>query len=374
LSDFLTILAVAGAAGIASPLGGAIALWRKPTTLFMSIALGFASGVLLGAIAFEMLPQALQIGSLPVALGGFAAGFVAVYGFDLFVHRGQLAGKEAEQRPQIERFYQRHRPRGSDVTVLAGGTSAEELIEGLSIGVGTAIAPGLGLVIGLAIVVDNLSEALSIGELIVGAEGGERRQQVRRTLGWTSLIGVALLGSALVGWFFLRGLPDPVLGFLLATGAGAIFYLTIGDLVPEAGERHYQQSGTIATAAGFILIFALSSFSGDRAAGGHSKKSGGMDRGSAAPAGAPNERLRSPALLTTEDSRGALRSTAAQVRKSRRLHYEQAPRGKGGRPGSSQWQKYWTPNGSRLAPVRQDSPDNRWRALPVEAPHAASRN
>lgn len=41
------------------------------------------------------------------------------------------------------------------MTVLAGGTSAEELIEGLSIGVGTAIKPGLALLIALAIIIDN---------------------------------------------------------------------------------------------------------------------------------------------------------------------------------------------------------------------------
>jgi zinc transporter, ZIP family len=52
------------------------------------------------------------------------------------------------------------------VTVVAGGTSAEELIEGLSIGVGAVIKPGLALLIALAIIIDNLAESLSIGEII----------------------------------------------------------------------------------------------------------------------------------------------------------------------------------------------------------------
>lgn len=103
MTDFLTIIAIAGAAAIASPAGGLISLWRKPTTLFMSVALGFASGVLLATISFEMLPQALEMSSIAVAVAGFVAGFVAVYGFDLFIHRGQLAGEAAEQRPQVER-------------------------------------------------------------------------------------------------------------------------------------------------------------------------------------------------------------------------------------------------------------------------------
>lgn len=41
----------------------------KPTTLFMSVALGFASGVLLATICFSMLPQALESGSLPINPG-----------------------------------------------------------------------------------------------------------------------------------------------------------------------------------------------------------------------------------------------------------------------------------------------------------------
>jgi hypothetical protein len=93
----------------------------------MSVALDFASGVLLATICFEMLPEALEMSSLPIAVGGFAVGFAAVYGFDLFIHRGKLVGEAAEQRPQVERFYQQRRPRGSEVTVLAGGTSAPRI-------------------------------------------------------------------------------------------------------------------------------------------------------------------------------------------------------------------------------------------------------
>ena len=129
----------------------------------------------------------------------------------------------------------------------------------MSIGIGTA-KPGLGFLIGLAIVIDNLSEALSIGQLIRSQSGGEKREQVRRVLGWTALIGVALLGSALVGWFFLQGLSQSVLGFLLGSGAGGMFYLTVTDLVPEAEERHYQPSPAVSIAVGFMVIFILSGF------------------------------------------------------------------------------------------------------------------
>lgn len=262
--DFWTIFGVATAAAIASPLGGLLALWRRPTSLFMSLSLGFASGVLLATITLEMVPKALELGSLPIAIGGFALGFAAVYGFDMFIHRGAMAGDKAEQRPRVQRFHETHRPRGGIVTVLAGGTSAEELIEGISIGIGTAIAPGAGLLVALAIVIDNISEGLAIGEIIrdENRKGGQPHGPARRILGWTGLIGAAVLVSTLASWFLLRGLAPSVLGFLFAMGGGGMFYLTVTDLLPEAEERQYQQFAGIAVGAGFLVILALSALMG----------------------------------------------------------------------------------------------------------------
>ena len=253
--DLATLFAIALAGGFASPLGGAFALWKKPTTLMLSIAVGFAAGVLFGTFAFEMLPEAAETGSLAIAIAGFAVGFALVYMLDLFVHRGVSAGDKASQRRWVLRQQHRHPPRGDEVTVLAGGTSAEELIEGITIGVSAATDPQLGMIVGLAIAIDNVSEAMSIGELI-HAQGKDR--PARRILFWTGLIGLSLFGSALVGWFLLRGLPQDVLAALLASGAGGMFYLTVTELVPEAESHHFNQSAAIATAAGFLLIFALS--------------------------------------------------------------------------------------------------------------------
>lgn len=262
-TSLTTVAAIALAAGIASPIGGLIALWRAPTTLFMSVALGFASGVLLATFAFEMLPKAIALSSLGGAALSFAAGFAALYAFDMFIHRGQMAGERSEQRARVARFYRRRRPRGSGVVVLAGGTSAEEVIEGLSIGIGTAVEPSLGLLVALAIVIDNLSEGLSVGELIRDEEGGGGRgDEWRRVLIWTGAIGGAVFVSALAGWLLLKDLPQPVLGWLFAFGAGGMFYLTVTDLVPEAEQRHFQQSAALATAAGFLLILVLSHLAG----------------------------------------------------------------------------------------------------------------
>ena len=252
----LTVLAISGAAAAASVAGGIIALSRRPTTLFMSCAFGLASGVLIAMVTLEMVPQALALGSLVGTAVGFSAGFLAMWLFDLFVNRGRVAGEHADQRFRVAAFHRRHRPRGGRATVLAGGTSAEELVEGLAIGTGVLIDPDVGLLIGAAIAVDNLSEGVSIGEIVL-AEGYRGRAAARTVLGWTALVGASLLVASVVGWLALRGAGEAVVAFLLANGAGGMLYLTVTQLVPPAEERQYEGSAALATWAGFLLMMVL---------------------------------------------------------------------------------------------------------------------
>ncbi|MCA1403294.1 ZIP family metal transporter [Ensifer sp. IC3342] len=253
-NDLLITLGVASAAALASPMGGLIAISIRPSSLVVSITVGFAAGVLLGTFAFEMMPKSLELASVPLVVTGFLLGLALVYTLDLYVNRWQMAGPEADQKRAVERLHRRWKPLGGNVAVLAGGTSAEELIEGMAIGVGAVFEPGVALIVGLAICIDNLSEGMSIGELILDEEQKGANRQI---LGWTSLIGLSLFVSAVAGWFFLKGLSETVLGFLFAMGAGGMFYLTMTDLVPEAESHQFQQSSAIANAVGFLLMMAL---------------------------------------------------------------------------------------------------------------------
>jgi zinc transporter, ZIP family len=262
-ATMLEFIAIAGGAALCSPLGGLATILMRPSSLLLSIMAGLAGGVLLSAIAFEMMPEALELASLLEVTIGFVVGLAAVYGFDLYVHRGAIAGPEASQRSRVQRFHAWHKPLGDKVTVLAGATSAEEVVEGIVIGVSATIAGGMGLVVGIAIAIDNISEAMSIGEMVGNRKGGGddgAKRAHRKVLGWTSLIGVSLFVSACAGWFLLKALPADWLGFLSAAGAGAIFYLAVTNLLPEAESHQYQQSSGLAAAAGFLAILLLTEF------------------------------------------------------------------------------------------------------------------
>lgn len=252
----LTILAIAGAASVASVAGGAIALLRAPSSLGMSVVFGFASGVLIATVGLEMVPQALELTSVAATAAGLATGFLAIWMLDLYVNRWHLAGERAEQYPRVVAYHRGHRPRGDRVTVLAGGTAAEEVVEGLAIGTGVIIDPEVGALIAAAIAVDNLSEGMSIGELVLSGRG-PGRASARRVISWTALVGASLLASAMVGWLVLRDAGGTTVGLLQAAGAGGMLYLTVSALVPPAEENQYQGSGALATGLGFLVILVL---------------------------------------------------------------------------------------------------------------------
>ena len=204
--------------------------------------------------AFEMLPESVAAAGMLATVGGFVAGFMIVYVVDLYLNRGFMAGEGSDEWHKLSRLHQLQKTRGSQVTLLAGGTAVEELIEGLSIGVGLAVDPALGVTIGAAIILDNLVEGMSIAEII----RIERPDGVAQIFAWTGLIGLALFSSATVGWLLLRDIAGGVMGGLLAAGAGGMFYLAVTDLLPRSAKTQYQQSAALAAAMGFLLMFTLS--------------------------------------------------------------------------------------------------------------------
>lgn len=225
----------AAVASVALPLGALIAVWRPPPRPVTATLLGFASGALVAAVAFELFAKAFEHGGAwraGVAFLGGATVFILVDGW-------------------LERRTERRRARGGAVGLaLLAGVTLDGIPENLAMGV--ALVEGGAASLLVAIFASNLPEA------IVGAEKMKGEFSSRQVVLVWSATAVLLAVAAVVGYATLRGVPHTTLAWPLGFAAGAVLASLADTLMPEA----YAEGGppvAYATALGFLLSFMVSS-------------------------------------------------------------------------------------------------------------------
>ena len=221
-------------ASIALPLGALIGIWRPPQRAATAALLGFASGALIAAVAFELFEKAFEHGGAWRAGVAFFAGatvFIAVDGW-------------------LERRTARRRVGGGAVgPALLAGVTLDGIPENLAMGV--ALLEGSALTLLGAIFASNLPEA------IVGAEKMRGDWSDRQIVLIWSATAVLLAAAVVVGFASLRGLDESALSWPLGFAAGAVLASLADTLMPEA----FKEGGppvAYATALGFLAAFLIS--------------------------------------------------------------------------------------------------------------------
>jgi ZIP family zinc transporter len=225
---------------------GAIIAWffRVPLSAVAAI-MAFGAGVLISALAFELVQDANERGGLLPTLGGFLAGSV-IY----VVADGLLArrGAKGRQRPDRE-------PAGEGSSnsglAIAAGAVIDGIPESVVLGVSLATGGGLNLTIFAAVAISNIPEGLS-------STSGLKSEG--RSLGYVSImwgaIALACGLSSLFGYLLLRDAADEAIAFVTAIAAGGILAMLANTMIPEAFSRERVLTGLFAT-AGFLTAFTL---------------------------------------------------------------------------------------------------------------------
>ena len=256
--------------------GGALgSAWSAPIKV-TGVLLAFASGSLIAALAFELFPEAVEVGGLARSAVGLAAGgttFVVLNTWlDARVAKGAgrpedaplpddaadaLAGAEADQREKLQVAGGRTAAGAGLGTAFAllAAVTLDGVPENLALGVSLigsedeGIAGSLALLV--AIFVSNLPESL-VGAVAM-RQGG---LAARTVIGIWTLTAVALTVAVVLGYAALSSVSEEVLAFPLAFAGGAVLASLADTLMPEAFE-HGRPLNSFATGAGFFLSFVL---------------------------------------------------------------------------------------------------------------------
>ena len=239
-----------GLAAASSLLLGAIIAYvvRLPRRLVAGV-MAFGAGVLISALAFDLMEDAFRRGGFaPVALG-FVAGGLIYTGANLWLNaRGAHHRKHSgdAQHPAAE---------GGGVA-LALGALLDGLPESVVIGVSLVGGGAVDLVTAAAVFLSNLPEGLA-------SAAGMRTAGRRPTYVFGVWGGIVLASgaAAMLGASTLEGASPRVIASADAFAAGGVLAMLADTMIPEAVDGAHGYAGLL-TVLGFLAAFALSMLAG----------------------------------------------------------------------------------------------------------------
>jgi ZIP family zinc transporter len=216
--------------------GGVLAAFWTPNHAARSLIQHFAAGVVLAALAVELLPEISREHAPGLVLAGsFALGSLFMYALKLWTTRMEHAANLSGAAKGLS-------------TGLLLATFIDVATDGFIIGAGFAAGGETGTILALGLSVELLFLGLA---LTSGATAGWRIVAISGALGLT-VFSFALLGNLL-----LSGASHAVIGGTLAFSAAALLYLVTEELLMEAHEVEEKPISTLVLFGGFLTFWSI---------------------------------------------------------------------------------------------------------------------
>lgn len=217
--------------------------------------LGFASGVMVAASVWSLLLPSMEMSAhmerlafLPAAVG-LAVGMLFLLLIDKVIPHLHLGENKAEGLPGNLK----------KTTMLLFAVTLHNIPEGMAVGVVFAgfasgqskitFAAALALALGIAI--QNFPEGAVISIPLKNEGMGKWK-----AFFWGSMSGAVEPIAAVVMILFANVLL-PLMPYTLAFAAGAMLYVVVEELIPEASEGEHSNVGTLGFGLGFIVMMVL---------------------------------------------------------------------------------------------------------------------
>jgi zinc transporter ZupT len=229
---------------LSTALGGLFAArFRRRLHLIM----GFTAGVLLGVVAFEVLPEIIDLlhetGTDPLLpMIALVAGFLFFHVVEksILIHHGHEDQYAAHKHPQVGAI---------SALALAG----HSLMDGVGIGLGFQVSPKVGGLVALAVIAHDFADGMNTVALMLTHGNPTRRAK------WFLLLdSLAPLVGAFSTLFF--HLSPQFLVTYLGCFAGFLLYIGASDILPQAHSERSTGVTVALTVAGALFILGVARF------------------------------------------------------------------------------------------------------------------
>lgn len=229
---------------ISTLLGGLMAIKNKR---YIHHILGLTAGIILGVIAFDILPELFAIVHAN-NLNPTAPMIALVVGFLAF----HILEKNVLIHHAHETEYGKHRhPQVGLVSALA--LSGHSFLDGVGIGLGFQVNATVGVAVAIAVIGHDFADGLNTVSLML-----THKNSVKRSVGMLILNACAPVLGVLSTMFFT--ISDKQLVIYLGFFAGFLLYIGASDILPQAHEENSSRVTIGLTVLGAFLMFVLTRF------------------------------------------------------------------------------------------------------------------
>lgn len=244
---------------VGTTLGAAMVFFMKDelNPLLQKVLLGFAAGVMMAASVWSLLLPAMEmaeeagLGKLRFApaVAGLMLGIFALLAIDRLTPHLHLNNSVPEgPKSHLHK-----------TTMMILAVTIHNIPEGMAVGVvfagmeaaGSSITLAAAFALSIGIAIQNFPEGAIISMPLKAGGTGKRRAFIYGTLsGLVEPIGAIVT-------ILLSQLLIPVMPYLLSFAAGAMIYVIVEEIIPEASEGEHSNIATIGFAVGFCIMMIL---------------------------------------------------------------------------------------------------------------------
>lgn len=233
-------------AGVALVIGASIGFYVKVPVRAIAGIMAFGSGVLISALAFDLMEEAYKSGGLDSSAAGFIGGAVVFTAINYL-----LSMKGAKHRKRSGNQQPSEEESGGSGLALAAGALIDGIPESIAIGLSMLKGGVVSAVTVIAIFLSNLPEGLSSAAGMKKA--GRKAGYV--FIVWISITIISGLAST-AGYTLFRNFSPDIIAISMAFAAGAILAMIVDTMIPEAFEETHNFAGLI-TVVGFLVAYFL---------------------------------------------------------------------------------------------------------------------
>lgn len=238
----LPVLLAAGTF-ISTFLGGLTALKNHDR---LHRLLGLTAGVVIGVVAFDLLPEIFaSVGDGVTARGAMIALVVGFLAFHI-VEKSILIHHSQEKEYEVH-----HHPQVGWVSALA--LAGHSFLDGLGIGLGFQAGTEVGIAVAIAVIAHDFSDGLNTVTLMLVNKNNRKKALLMLLVDALAPILGAVVGT-------LVHVSEGGLTLYLGFFAGFLLYIGASEILPEAHSKHSSYITIALTILGAAFMFVVTQF------------------------------------------------------------------------------------------------------------------